>query len=244
MIHISYSQIDKLVHCPRRWEWEQTHPSTSTTSAMYLGSTFHLAASTYYKAKIAGVELTQEELLAIYTDLWEARTAAKGQDIQWGKETPDNQRQMGIEILLMYYPYMKATKPYMVEERVERVIKMEDGVEIRLDGIIDLITTEPKMIDCKTTAWMPYVTDIERSIQPIVYMTLIENIIPFEFHYLTKEKEPKMKPVIIKKTAYDVDMFQKRLLPYVIAMIQSGFFPPLGFANTGCKWCPLDGQCY
>lgn len=243
MLRLDYTNINKLVHCPRRYEMELVKPPQLTTYQLFLGSTFHKAVMMYQSSRLAEIELSLEETLEVFVSLWKSRAGADGRDIYWGKEKPENQMQLGLDMLTTYFPYAQQCQPELVEEHAKKVVTLKTNEQVEVYGTIDLVTTSLKMIDYKTAAWLPYRSEIERSLQPTVYQFLLGSLIPFEFHYIMKSKYPEVKVYPIEKTQYDLNFFEHHLLPYVVAMIHSGLFPPFGFSNSDCRWCDKDGKC-
>jgi len=242
MLKLNYSLISKLVQCPHRYEMEMVTKPEYTNVPLFLGSTFHLAIKMYHESRLANIELSEDEVLQVFSDFWQRRTGARGQAIQWGKEKESNHQQMGLELISAYYPYAKDCKPKIVEEKIVKEVMLDNGQVIVVDGIIDLIT-DKKMIDYKTAGMMPFRSEVERSIQSTIYLFLLGHIIPFEYHYVMKRKEPEVKIFSVEKTDYDLHFLEHRLFPYVVAMLNTGLFPPFGFVNASCRWCPLDGKC-
>jgi hypothetical protein len=232
-----------FANCPHRWEIQQSHKEETTTPALFLGSTFHLVQSQFQSAKLAGIELSLEETLETFIMFFQKQTAAKNVPIEWGNDTPERQMNLGLEITKTYYPYAQSLKPSLVEEHAKRQITMESGEIVELFGTIDLVTTDFKVIDYKTASFMPYRSEIVNSLQPTCYLFLMEHVLPFEFHYVMKWEVPEVRIVPVKKTINDLMFLERRLLPYAVDMIHKGVFPPFGFANARCRWCPQEGRC-
>jgi hypothetical protein len=222
---------------------EMVAPPTLTTYQLFLGSSFHLAIMMYQKSRLAGIELSEQEVMEVFCDLWRRRVGAQGRDIYWGKVSEANQQQLGLDMLHAYFPYAKEAQPEMVEEHAKKLVTLQNGEVVEVYGTIDLVTKSLVMVDYKTAAWAPYRSEIERSLQPTVYQFLADTVCPFEFHYIMKQKVPEIKIYPVVKTEYDLDFFQFHLLPYCVAMIKSGMYPPFGFVNAECRWCPRDGKC-
>lgn len=208
------------------------------SAALYLGSTFHLTQNVYFNSRLAGVEMSVADLLDVFNSFWSSMEGADGDPISWGRDKPDEQAELGKALIKAYYPYAQRVQPVAVEQRLER-----DTPYGLVYGTVDLLTVSGALIDYKTSARVPYKTDIDRELQPTVYSFLLGGTVDFQYHYVLKFKLPVVRIFSTKRYEEDIAFFQRTLLPSVVKMIQTGLFPPLGKATGACQWCGYESYC-
>lgn len=211
---------------------------SSKSAALYLGNTFHLVQKLYFKSRLAGVNLTVNDVVDAFNTFWSSMEGADGQPVNWGREKPDDQAELGRVIVKAFYPYAQKMEPCLVEYKLVR-----DTPYGLVKGRIDMLTAQGEINDWKTSVRLPYQTDIDRELQPTVYDFLLGGLVPMNYYYIMKFKLPIVR--IFRTKRYDEDLlfFEKSLLPEVVRMIQTGIFPPLGVANGSCHWCSQVGFC-
>ena len=231
-MRISYYVLSQMAKCPKQYELDLSQEVSTTSAPLFLGSTFHLIQKLYFSTRIAGTELSLPDLLDAFNTYWTAETGADGRPIMWEKNKPDEQAELGRALIKAYYPYTQRIQPLLIEHKLTK-----DVGGHTVSGIIDLLTTSGSVVDYKTSAWIPYKTDIEREYQPTVYSFLLGGSVDFQYHYIIKQKLPVVRIFPTKRNGKDLQFFEKVLLPNVIRMIQSGVFPPLGVVTGQCQRC-------
>ena len=71
--HLSWSQIDTMRRCPRKFAYvyvEQAEPEFIASSLLF-GSALHTAIEAHYQALLDGQPLGREQLMAIFQDHWQ-----------------------------------------------------------------------------------------------------------------------------------------------------------------------------
>ncbi len=237
-MRLSNSAIQILSKCPRRYELEQIKPPETVSQQLYLGGTFHLVQNTFFRCRMAGYEMTIQDCLDAFKTYWDSFQAAEGRSVNWGRERPDNIEEMGLRMVESYYPYAKQLTPVLVENKVERVTE-----HCTVSGIIDLLTYPTSIVDYKTSAWFPVKTELDRDLQPTVYLFLMNSIVPFYYHYIMKFKSPLVRIFPTKRDDYELYFFEHQILPKTVEMIKAGVFPPFGRINGQCRFCTQGGDC-
>ena len=233
--------VEKIAHCPRRYELDLAAPIEQTTSpALYVGSTFHLVQRSYFEARMLNVRLSLDDVLQIFEQYWGSNTGAEERVIDWKRENPDEHRELCREMVKAYFVYAEQITPVMVETKLTKELP---ELDVTVSGIIDLITSNTTVLDYKTSSIFPYKTDIDRSMQPTFYYLLCGGFRLFEYHYIIKDKLPVVRIFPTKRNEGHINFLTNSLIPAVIKHVQTGAFPPYGVFNGQCHWCTYRGFC-
>ena len=238
-MEIDYSTISRISRCPRAYEIDKMEVVPFVlSSALYLGRVVHSVYKVYFKSRLAKIELSASDIIDMFNIIWESEKDTQEQPIDWGRDKPDEQAELGRALVKSYYPYAQKLQPAVVEEKFTR-----NTPYALVKGRIDLITTSGSVIDYKTSARLPYKTEIDRELQPTVYSFLLGGTVDFQYHYILKFKLPVVRIFSTKRYDEELSFFADKLLPSVVKMIETGMFPPLGKGNGACQWCGYKTYC-
>jgi len=238
-VDIDYSTIARIARCPRAYELDLISQIPAPKSAaLYLGSTFHLVQRTYFSSRLANIELTRDDVVDAFNTFWYSMAGADGNPIDWGREKPEEQAELGRAMVKAFYPYAQKIQPLLVEHKFTK-----DTPYGKVYGTMDLVTVQAEVDDWKTSSRLPYQNDVDSELQPTVYDFLLGGLVPFNYYYILKFKLPVVRIFPTKRYEEDLSFFERSILPGVVKQIQTGLFPPLGKANGACKWCGHNKYC-
>lgn len=189
--HLSASQLSKFLLCPEKYRQNYVLGKPEPPgSGIVVGGAFHVAAESYYRTILAGMEpLTLEEMVTTYHRAFNAKLEEAGgvEEVRWdSRETADTARTRGQELVSQYVLQVAPNvKPLSVETPFELEL---EGVPVPVTGRVDLVTEGGPVIDHKTSArktstpkgtWRP---------QAAVYELAFSR--PVEFHVAVKGSAP------------------------------------------------------
>ena len=242
MEHISYSQIRKLMTCPKAWELDKVVGVKIPTAApLFLGSTIHLTYSTFQSLRIDGSTMTLEDTKELFETLFAGRVA--DDEVYWKNTTPEDQFELGLDMVRAYYPNALKITPTDTEVTFSTRL-IVDGEEIELTGKIDLIDYEGVSYDIKTARYVPTEMKAIDLLQPAIYTMCMgaESLDKFIYHYILKTKIASFRNKSIEIEKKTVTWLKEVCLPLCVRQIRSGIFPP---NVSGCHLCDyrLFGSC-
>lgn len=140
--HISYSQLDLYLNCPRKWWFQKVkYPQeTIQTWPLALGSAYHEA----------------QEAMAKGGDMNKVLETFQGGLGKWGPRLAHNQLKEAenmMTALRFYYENIFPKYSYMIDESYIEVMDTEfmiDGIDVPIHVRIDLRTLDNGIIDHKT----------------------------------------------------------------------------------------------
>lgn len=239
MISIDYSTISRIARCPKAYQLDRIIEIPAPVSVpLFLGGSFHLVMKTYFNSRLAGVELSADDLVEVFNSFFTSQTAAQGRPVDWNREKEYDVAELGKSLVKAYYPYAQKLQPLLVEQRFEKQTEF-----CIVYGTIDILVTTGSVIDYKTSAYFPYQNEIDSDLQPTVYSFLLGGAVDFQYHYIIKSKIPVVRIYPTKRSEADFEFFEHSLLPPVVRMINANCFPPLGKANGSCRLCAHNGYC-
>lgn len=239
MISLDYSAISRISRCPKAFELDRVIEIPAPVSVpLFLGGTFHLVMKTYFNSKLAGVELSVNDLTEVFNSFFTSQTAAQGRTVDFKREKEYDVVELGKALIKAYYPYAQKLQPLLVEHRFE---KQTDSCVVY--GTIDLLTTTGLVVDYKTSVSFPYQNEIDGDLQPTVYSFLMGGSVDFQYHYIIKAKIPVVRIYPTKRNEADFTFLEHSILPPVVRMINANCYPPLGKANGSCRLCAHNGYC-
>lgn len=168
MPHISKSQLEELMTCPKlywytRYEGIEVKDSLGAT----LGGSYHRAWEQFFKhKKRTEANRPLEWCLDIFRDEFQTRVkeAVGNGTLGFGEGEDGQQLDLGIGLVKAYYPYAEQIEPVVVEQKYELSIPGHDWT---LYGYIDLAyksylvdeKQQPLMGEDGQRLWVPVVVD-------------------------------------------------------------------------------------
>lgn len=220
--HISHSQIELWMNCPRKWEYRYVHRLRERSSdALFLGSTYHSVLEENFKAKMElGHDLDIDICLDMFSTYWD-KGISKEWDMRWGKKSPDQVKDLGLTLIEKYiFEVAPNVIPMMVEQWLESYI---DDVKFVLR--MDLLDINNAVIDHKTAAREYAQADTDKNMQATATAYALGRSIVFYHHVAVKSANPHIQIVRSMRTSTDVGWWLEKVRA-IIAHMQTGLAPP------------------
>jgi len=232
-MRLSYSKINTLLQCPRKFELEYIERVESLANPnQYLGGTMHQAMGTAYGEKRDGNRLSPDDVGGIFSEYWDRGAFLEDEELQrevdWRREDPADVREAGILLAKKYWrdiaPHID---PVDVEVPLERGIDRDITLQVRLD----LVTADGAICDLKTAKRAYSDREVDRHIQPTLCLLASGKPGAFHFHFLVKANSPYTMIKGTERTQRGLQWTANVQLPRIAEMIKAGIFPPntLGF---------------
>lgn len=212
------------------------------TGDLIRGSAYHNALGMALAEKsIFGTPTNLETTLKCYYDTFDTSVKRRStddngkimeaSDIDWGKDDPQQIREAGATVITKYYSEQLPN----VQPREVEVWKRMNYRGIPLNGKIDVITKDTKVIDHKTAERSATETDIEKEIQSCVYAILMGlEELDFELHQAVIKKEPEIKIWPVHRSKKDIQWVGD-LMVSTWSAIGQGIFLPSGLNGYWCS---------
>lgn len=243
--HISYSQINMFLRCPRQYEFRYVNGlKFPPGAALLLGKTWHAGIETNYKQKMeTGKDLPIEQMKDIFSDNLN-QSAEQEEYVFREGESLDSVKDVGIQITELHHKAIAPkVEPLLVEKEFRLPLKNRNK---DLLGYIDLVDGKNGIfiVDNKSKSKTPSQREFDGDLQFSIY-SLAHRMITGEL-----ESGLRMDCVVKTKTPKAVQLYTTRetnelvwvldLIETVDDAIQTGVFPPSNpVSNFLCseKWC-------
>jgi len=213
--------------CPQQWYFRYVEGIKSPPGfALLKGSAYHKALEINFSQKIvSGSDLRKNELWEAFdsefTQLLGSETISPEPFLTEGKV-----RDSGIAMLGAYYDsgVMKSIFPSKVEE--ELVVPIE-GTDKSLKAIIDLQTTDGRVIDHKTASKKWNDKKVEKDMQSTTYALALGTELDFEFHVVSGV-QPVLDIYKVRRTRGHMEWWKRNIhgLLAEMELVASGKFLP------------------
>ncbi len=219
--HLSHSQIVSWLMCPRQWYYRKVEkiPEPLAPNLM-LGSAYHSALEANFKYKMKSKDdLPISQCLDVYESAWEEQV--KSRDINWGRSTPGDVRNLGSRLVTAYITTVAPTiQPKMVEQWMETEIA---GVKFVIR--MDLIDDQDRVIDHKTAAKAYTQNDVDKDLQASASAFVLGKSIIFYNHVAVKTANPYIQIIKTARLPGDVEWW-KDMVTSIIEHMKTGYAPP------------------
>ena len=225
---LSPSQARTFLGCAARWYFRyMLGLQEPRTGSLALGSAFHKAITENFRQKIAsGRDLPLQDVTSVYEDEWrnQLAEAALRDD-----ENRDELHRVGAAITEKYITEAAATiQPAAVEQLVEGVI---GGVKVQ--GYVDLLDTEGRIIDLKTAARKPTGISHDYAFQ----LTSYAMITPGASGECRLDTITKTKTIQIVQEPVCIGADERRYAETMYPMVQDGMRTGLYIPNRAGFLC-------
>jgi len=238
--HISHSQIDMWLRCPKQWEYRYIHGiKTPPSGALVVGSCYHKALELNFRQKVHSFkDLPVEECMDNFVDAWDLVTENE-EDIQWQGSSPGHLKDQGVALIDKYIDTTAPTvQPVEVEQRFECRIGDTGFVYI-----MDLLDDNNAVIDHKTSSKMYVQSDVDKSLQASAAAYVLDRPIIFYNHVAVKSARPQIQIVRTIRIRRDIQWWEDLALG-VLSEMKSGIAPPRpGGWWCSPKWCGYWPMC-
>lgn len=249
---MSQSMIGQMYRCPAQFEFRYIKGIIIPPGvAARRGTSVHTSAQATHLLKIrTGEDLPVDYLTDLASDTYKKLVKEEGvyickADMGDRNKIIQNGHDAAIRLTKLYRnrvaPYVK---PLLVERRVE----LDVGLEIPVQGTLDLVTEDKVLADLKTTEKSYSQEQVDSSIQLTLYSMLAEKACGFwptpAIVALVDTKEPKAQIVKTTRNKADADRLVSRI-QIMLQQIKAGLFPPCTPDSWVCseKWCGYHQIC-
>lgn len=247
----SYSRLDTYFKCPLKYKFryiDGIKPETEGVEA-FMGSRVHDALEKLYKDKQMKKEITLEQLLHHYGEIWQKNWHENIQIVK--KEySAENYLQVGRQAIEDYY---NRYKPFdggkIVGLEYKLMIDLNGDKKYCLTGVIDRLVVKDggyyEIHDYKTSNKLPTQEEFDNDKQLALYQLGVESAwkdakeIDLVWHYLRFDKEFRSK-----RKAEDLDKLRAEVMEQIDTVeraVAEEAFSPCG--GPLCSWCDYQELC-
>ena len=232
--HISHSQINMWLRCPKQWEYRYVYGLKSPPSGpLIIGSAYHSALEGNFRQKISSMkDLPLSDCLDLYSDAWEDRLLEE--EVIWEDLEPSECKDQGIGLV---QEYMVSTSPSVQPAEVEKTCYSEVA-GVKFVCRVDMVDTQRAVIDHKTSSKAYTQDDVDYDIQASAEAFALGRPIVFYNHVAIKTRTPRIQIVKAYRLLADIDWWVDMATKVVLQM-ESGIAPPRAVDAFGKKgyWC-------
>lgn len=233
--HVSHSQIEMYLRCPRQWEYRYVHGlKIPPSGALIEGGCYHEALERNFKQKIYTQEdLPLEECLDTFSVVWDARLLGE-EFIDWEDQDPGRIKDEGISLV---EKYMMTTSPSVQPAKVEEPYVSEIA-GVKFICVVDLEEVSLAVVDHKTSGRKYTQADVDKTLQASAAAFVLNRGIVFYNHIALKTRTPTIQIVKTYRTHSDISWYVDMVVG-IIAQMKTGLAPPRpvdAFGKDGW-WC-------
>ena len=232
--HVSHSQINMYLRCPRQWKYRYIDGLKSPPSGpLIVGSAYHTALEGNFKQKVSSMEdLPVADCLDLYSDAWENRLLEE--EIIWDKLGPGESKDQGAGLV---EEYITSTAPSVQPAEVEKTCYSEVA-GVKFVCRVDIVDMQKAVIDHKTSSKAFSQDDVDYDIQASAEAFALGRPIVFYNHVAIKLKTPRIQVVKAYRLQADIDWWVSMATEVVLQM-ETGLAPPRSIDAFGKKgyWC-------
>jgi len=233
--HVSHSQINMWLRCPKQWEYRYVGGlKIPPSGALIVGSAYHSALEVNFIQKVDSMkDLPLSDCLDIYSDAWENRLSEE-ELIIWEQLGPDECKDQGAGLV---EEYIVSTSPSVQPVNVEKT-HYGEVAGVKFVCRVDVENVQRAVIDHKTSARPYSQDDVDGDIQASAEAFVLNRPIIFYNHIALKLSTPRIQVVKSYRTRADIDWWLDMSTKVVLQM-ESGIAPPRSidaFGKSG-YWC-------
>lgn len=233
--HVSHSQIEMWLRCPKQWEYRYVYGlKVPPSGALIEGGCYHETLERNFKIKIHTQEdLPLEECLDTFSVVWDARLL-EGEYINWEGRNPGNIKDEGIGLVREYISTISpSVQPVKVEEPY-----VSEVAGVKFVCVIDLEEVSLAVIDHKTSARVYTQADVDKNLQATAAAFVLGRGIVFYNHIALKTRVPQIQVVKTYRTRADIEWWAT-MAAQIVQQMKAGMAPPRSvdaFGKDGW-WC-------
>lgn len=234
---LTYTATRTYLECPHRFQLVYLEQRAYLVApSLFLGSTLHLALSTYYQQRIDKAPMTCQECEAFFSEAFRKQTVlpsmpyARG--VSWGSQDPGLLEADTRSLLGLYLKWAEKTgfSPVCVERDMSRTVG-----DLPISGRIDAIDRSGIVIDWKTSRVRRNQSEEDRPrLQPIFYAALLGHPIEFHYHYLHKLPAHEISWEARTITRGTIQWLTHEFLPPIWRAMHCGAYP---YADPSSWFC-------
>jgi RecB family exonuclease len=189
--HISFSQLDTFIRCPRAWQakYLQRVPSV-VQDALIVGSSVHAGVGAYYESKLRDKRISKSQRVHDATSVTSDTFAEMRYDDTKSVILDQSERDLEQQAISMVETYI-AEAPRVTPRAIEQKITLRlDDSDIPLIGAIDVVAEEC-LLELKTSAKSVTKPQSSWRLQALLYQAAMPGL-RTDWHVLVKNKTPKL----------------------------------------------------
>lgn len=241
--HLSYSQINLFSTCPLSWWLEYILEVPSTKSVyMAIGSAIHTALHSYFTDRLLGITPMCTDDLVTHADECIKSTLEESEYTM--PKTGQSLENVIDSRLLGLQQYMESVgRNLTVRFTEKRITRKIPGSNLDFVGVIDLITSDRRVIDFKVVSAPWSQNKANESLQSHAYGFLVDSQISFEFHCISP-KSPRVLPVSVSQNAVDSYAGMASALSWAMTEVAAGRqAPECSRDSSSCFMCNQKAAC-
>lgn len=251
--HISFSQLDTFIRCPRAWQakYVQRVPSV-IEDALLVGSSVHAGIGAYYEGKmrdtrIAKSQRVHDAAIAV-SDTFSEIAEKDGKILALADPARDLENQ-AIDLVETYIKDAPRITPRSVEEKITLTLPDSD---LPLVGYIDVVAEEC-LLEIKTSGKSVTKPQSSWRLQALLYQAAKPGM-RTDWHVLVKNKTPKLVHGANLSQPYDeaASLRARDLAGRTLERIQTLYdtlgpdeaWPEEGILHPfACGYCSVKDEC-
>lgn len=245
---IRFTHLQAFLRCPHRFKlhYLDRHYYFPPSVAIHRGKSVHGVAQATHTSKL---EHDVDLPLDYCQDLaaWLFRQSAEHEGIWVPKSEWAERKKMAAEAydhaVILAGVYRKDVAPAIRPRLVEHTMTVDLGVDVPIEGTLDLVTVDEIIDDIKTTTKKYGEDEAHKSLQITNYNIMYKEKYGHfprgsRLTVLIAKKESEAQVLETSRDETCIPAFKERLI-YMIRMVQAGLFPPTEPTNWWCseKWC-------
>jgi hypothetical protein len=243
-MEIHQSAVKDFMMCGKKFEYTYINKVPRTLpEALLVGSAFHYAMTEHFLHgySLADTQaLFEIEIMTLAHQRSDPRFV-NGSVAVW-ERGPEEAVGYGKVLLEEYW---NTALPLLHVMEVAKSLKRNiPNTDITIAGELDFIDASGKIVDWKVKERVPYKTEIQDDLQPTFYSFLVGGPITFEFHYILKQKTPKVRIARTTRSATAIRWMTDEMLPRFARSVETGLYlaNPTGWWCSP-KWCSFYKEC-
>jgi RecB family exonuclease len=245
--HLSFSQINMFLRCPKQWEFRYIQKlKIPPGAALVLGRSWHETIEQNYVQKIQSeADLPLEDMKDFFSDAWTKNL--EKEEIDFGEDEPGQLKDLGILITDVHHREVAPkVQPALVEEEFR--ISLGEEFPYELLGYFDVIERDGTIADNKSWKRSKSQGDVDKDLQLTAYA--LGYRVKFgraekglRFDAVIKNKKPKAVQLTTTRTNDDCRWLLKLIEKVADGIVKETFYPNPNGWHCDPKWCGYWNKC-
>jgi len=252
--HLSASSIGDYLDCGLLYKLGRVDklPPEGKADALEFGTVIHLVLGECYQQKLAGVDLTIQEMHESFEEHW-TRVAHHRDDIRYAEgKSFETLLLEGKELLTTYYH--KRPEDHFTVVAIEEPFSITiEGCGVPIIGAMDLLEEDESgtliITDFKTSGRSYSRDEIDRNFQMTLYQIAARELgygnreILLRFDCLIKTRTPKFEQYYTTRSESDEIRARKKIIEVWKGISKGVFIPNDSPSNWKCRGCAFKKHC-
>jgi len=220
--HVSHSQINMWLRCPKSWEYRYVKGlKIPPSGALVEGGCYHKALEVNFKQKITTqADLPIPDCLDAFSDAWNTRVSDE-EFVDWGNRSSGFYKDEGMSLV---GEYMSSTSPSVQPLKVEEAA-LGEVAGVKFICFPDMVDVKKIVIDHKTSSRAYNQDEVDKDLQASAEAFALGRPIAFENHVAVKAKIPRIQIVRSYRLRADIEWWED-LAVQVVTHMKTGVAPP------------------